>query len=263
MNKVLSLYGGQPSLVIAGLQNSIQLVAEVGKPYGIIRGTDYTYVNGQKKVNAAGYYVDSSNRLSDIGSTQPAWIGGWSNTFSYKNFSLNFLLDFHQGGQVYSLDMDYGSFSGLYPRTAAKNDLGNNNRIPLADGGGDILPGVTADGKKNTTRILEDLGFGSWTYGSGGGAGSEANKEFVYSATYIKLREVALTYSIPSKALEGLHSVKGIDISLAGRNLWIIHKDLPYSDPEQGQAAGNASIGFQNGAYPSMRTGNFIVKVRF
>jgi hypothetical protein len=42
-----------------------------------------------------------------------------------------------------------------------------------------------------------------------------------------------------------------------------MHKDLPYADPEQGQANGNASIGFQNGAYPSVRTLNFIVKVKF
>jgi TonB-linked SusC/RagA family outer membrane protein len=262
MNKVLSLYGGQPSTAIGTLQNSVQIVAEVGKPYGILRGSTYTYVNGQKQIGANGKYVDSSNKLSDIGSIQADWIGGINNSFTYKNFALSFLLDFHHGGDVYSLDMDYGSYSGLYPRTAAKNSLGNNNRDPLASGGGDILPGVTADGKPNTKRILENVNQGSWTYGSGS-AGSETNKQFVYDASYIKLREVAFTYSIPAKALEGLHSVKGIDLSLSGRNLWIIHKNLPYSDPEQGQAAGNLSIGYQNGAYPTMRTLNFIIKARF
>jgi TonB-linked SusC/RagA family outer membrane protein len=269
MNKVLSLYGGQPSYAIATLQNAIQIVAEVGKPYGIIRGTDYIYLNGQKVITDAsntnpgpGYYEQKANKLSDIGSIQPDWIGGINNSFSYKHFSLSFLIDVHQGGQVYSLDMDYGSFSGLYPRTAQKNDLGNPNRADLSVGGGVILKGVTPDGKANTTRIQEDVNSGSWTYGSLG-AGAETNREFVYSATYVKLREMAFTYSIPSKTLQGLHSVKGIDLSLSGRNLWIIHKNEPYADPEQGQAAGNASIGFQNGAYPSMRTANFIVRVKF
>ncbi len=261
MNKVLSLYGGQPSYAIATLQNSIQIVAEVGKPYGIIRGTDYTYVNGQKVVDGSGYYVDSSNTLADIGSIQPAWIGGITNSFTYKNFSFSFLFDIHQGGDVYSLDMDYGSFSGLYPRTAGFNDKGIPIRAPLADGGGIILKAVTQDGKANTSRIEENLGDGSWTFGSLG-AGAEANKQFVYSASYIKLREMSLAYAIPAKALEQFHSIKGIIVSLAGRNLWM-HKSLPYADPEQGQAAGNSSVGFQNGAYPSMRTLNFILKVNF
>jgi len=262
-SKVLSLYGGQPSYAIASYQNNLQLVAEVGKPYGVIRGSDYTYLNGQRVISSQGLFVDSSNSLSDIGSIQPSWYGGINNSFTYKNFTFSFLIDVHQGGQVYSLDMDYGSFSGLYPRTAGFNDLGNPVRSPLSAGGGIILKGVTADGKANTVRNYEDLTNGFWTFGSGNGQGAEAEKQFVYSASYVKLREVAFTYSIPSKTLEALHSIKGIDLSLSGHNLWIIHKDLPYSDPEQGQAAGNGSIGFQNGAYPSIRTLNFILRVKF
>jgi outer membrane receptor protein involved in Fe transport len=264
-NKVLSLYGGQPSYAIANLQNSIQLVAEVGKPYGIIRGTDFKYAaNGQRVIDPNGYYEWNSNPLSDIGNAQPNWKGGWENNFTYGNWSFGFLIDMQQGGQIYSLDMDYGSFSGLYPRTAGYNDKGVALRAPLADGGGIILKGVLDDGKTlNTTRIEENLGDGSWTFSSGEGVGSEAQKQFIYSATYVKLREAGLTYTIPAKTLANLHSVKGISLSLSGHNLWIIHKDLPYSDPEQGQANGNASIGFQNGAYPSVRTANFILKVNF
>jgi len=261
-NKVLSLYGGQSSYAVATLQNSIQIVAEVGKPYGIIRGTDYKYLNGQKVVTDAGYWEQNANPLSDIGSIQPSWIGGVENSFTLGQWTLGFLIDFHQGGSVYSLDMDYGSFSGLYPRTAGFNDLGNPVRAPLANGGGIILKGVTEDGKANTTRIEENLGDGSYTFGSLG-SGAETNRQFVYNASYIKLREAGITYAIPQKTLEGLHSIKGIDLSLSGRNLLIIHKDEPYADPEQGQSAGNGSVGFQNGAYPSMRTLNFILKVKF
>lgn len=263
MNKVLSLYGGQPSYAIATLQNTIQLVAEVGKPYGIIRGTDYKYLNGQKVISPTGYYEQNANTLSDIGSIQPDWIGGINNSFTYKNFTFSFLVDFHQGGNVYSLDMDYGSFSGLYPRTAGLNDKGIPVRAPLADGGGIILKGVLDDGKTpNTTRIEENQGDGSWTFGSNG-VGPENKKEFVYSASFIKLREAALSYSLPKKLISNIHPIKGIDLSISGRNLWIIHKNMPYSDPEQGQAAGNASIGFQNGAYPSFRMLNFILKAKF
>ncbi len=262
VNKVLSLYGGQPSFEIAGLQNGIQIVGEVGKPYGIIRGTDYVYKNGKRVIDNNGYYEQNPNTLSDIGNINPNWIGGINNSFTYKNFTLSFLIDIHQGGDVYSLDMDYGSFSGLYPRTAGLNDKGKSVRAPLSEGGGVILDGVTEDGKPNTTRIAEDLGTGSWTYGTLG-AGAENNSQFVYDASFVKLREAALTYSLPAKVIQNIHFVQGISLSVSGRNLWIIHKNEPYADPEQGQAAGNASIGFQNGAYPTYKMYNFIIKVNF
>lgn len=260
-NKVLSLYGGQPSYLIAGLQNSISIVAEAGKPYGVIRGTNYVYTNGKRTVDNNGYWEMTSNQ-ADIGNMEPDWIGSFSNTLTYKNLSLSFLLDMRQGGDVYSLDMDYGSYSGLYPRTAGLNDLGKPVRNPLNEGGGIILPGVYESGKPNTTRIDEsNIDAGAWSFSSAGGG--EPAKTFVYSASYLKLRQVALNYALPASLIHRIGFVQGIDLSLAGRNLWIIHKDLPYADPEQGQASGNASMGFQNGAYPTVRTFDFIVKVRF
>src|SRR5579863_5527450 len=262
INKVLSLYGGQPSFVVGAYQNSIQVVAEVGKSYGIIRGTDYVYLNGQREVDTTGHYMIAPNTRSDIGSVAPDWIGGINNSFTYKSLTFSFLIDIHQGGDVYSLDMDYGSFSGLYPRTAGFNDLGNPVRSPLSQGGGIVLKALDPSGKPNTVRIDEsNLDFGAWSFGSIGNG--ESNRQFVYSASYVKLREAAITWSIPKRAIERMGTIQGIDLSVSGRNLWIIHKDLPYADPEQGQAAGNASVGFQNGAYPTVRNVSFIVKVKF
>jgi TonB-linked SusC/RagA family outer membrane protein len=263
INKVLSLYNNQPSYTIQSYQNSVQLVAEVGKPYGVIRGTDYTYdkATGQRIVDASGQYILADNPLSDIGNMNPDWLGSISNSLSYKNISLNFLVDVRQGGQLYSLDMDYGSYSGLYPRTAGLNDLGKPVRAPLSEGGGIILKGVTEDGKPNTVRIDEsDINTGNYSFSSGN---YEAHKEFIYDASYVKLREVAITYSFPKKTIEKWRFIKGLDISLTGRNLWIIHKNLPYADPEQGQASGNGSMGYQNGAYPIMRTFGANLRVKF
>jgi hypothetical protein len=167
--------------------------------------------------------------------------------------------------------MDYGSSSGLYPRTAGKNDLGNPVRSPLSQGGGIILKGVQLDatGKAtpNTTRIDEsDINQGLYSFSSAYG---EADKEFVYDASYVKLRELAITYSLPRHSIEKIGFLKGLNFSLSGRNLWIIHKNLPYADPEQGQALGsgssgqNGGMGFQNGAYPTSRTIAGTVKFTF
>jgi outer membrane receptor protein involved in Fe transport len=261
-SEVLSLYGGQPSYAITSWQKG-QLVAEVGKAWGILRGTDYTYLNGQPIVNSKGYYVFNTNTKSDIGDINPNWIGGITNSFKYKNWGLSFLIDTKQGGSVYSLDLDYGSYSGLYPETGGKNDLGNSVRKPIANGGGIILPGVTADGKPNTTRIdASDINNGGFSFSSADGF-SQPLKHFVYDASYVKLRELSISYSLPQSVLSKISFVRGIDFSLTGRNLLIISKNLPYADPEQGQASGNASIGFQNAAYPSIRAYAFNVKIKF
>jgi hypothetical protein len=74
---------------------------------------------------------------------------------------------------------------------------------------------------------------------------------------------------MPQRILDRFGFVKGLDVSLTAKNPWIIHKNLPYSDPEQGIAAGsgssgqNGSMGFQSGAYPVFRTFGFNVKAKF
>jgi len=260
-NKVLSLYNNQPSYTIASYGFNTQLVAEAGKPYGIIRGSDYKYLNGQRVVDANGYYELNDNSLSDIGSINPDWIGSVNNTFHYKNLTLSFLVDVHQGGNLYSLDQDFGDYSGLYPGTAGYNSDGKPVRAPLSEGGGIVLPGVTADGKANTVKVdASDINKGAFPFSS---YNSFADKSYVYDASYIKLREVAITYSFPAKVFTHVSFIKGIDLSLTGRNLWIIHKNLPYADPEQGYASGNASIGFQVGTYPAVRTIGFNAKLKF
>lgn len=158
--------------------------------------------------------------------------------------------------------MDYGSTSGLYPETAGLNGNGKSVRSPLVDGGGIVLPGVTADGKPNQTRFdASDINTGHFPFGSVNGI--MAASSYVYDASYVKLREVALTWSVPKKAIAKIAFLKGLDLSLTSRNPWIIHKNLPYNDPEQGQASGNASMGFQTGAYPSIKTFGCNVKLKF
>jgi len=264
-NKIISLYNNEPSFIIAKYQNAVQLVAEKGKSYGELRGSDYIYTNGKIR-DSVGYPEKASNALSDIGNINPLWYGGINNTFHYKSFSLSFLIDVKKGGDVYSLDMDYGASAGLIPHTAGHNKSGGATRAPLASGGGYLFPGVDVSGKTNTTLVdASDINQGLFPFISDN---QEAAKTYVYDAGYVKLREAALTYSLPAATTNKLHFVKGLDVSLTGRNLWIIHKNLPYADPEQGVPSSgsygaNASQGFQSGSYPVFRTFGFNIKARF
>ena len=150
--------------------------------------------------------------------------------------------------------MGYGLSGGIYPETAGLNDLGNPSRATIAEGGGVILPGVAPDGKKNEVRALNGYGFFGNT--------RMPAKAFIYDGSYVKLRELMITYSLPQALVSRLSIFKGIDLGLAGRNLWIIHKNLPYADPEDTMGASNLQ-GFQAGAYPAVKTVTFNLKLRF
>ena len=91
---------------------------------------------------------------------------------------------------------------------------------------------------------------------------SEAARTYVYDASYIKLREVTLSYSLPARMIAKMGALKGLEFSLTGKNLWIIHKNLPYADPEDGLGAGNLQ-GYQSGSFPSVRSVGLNVKLKF
>jgi TonB-linked SusC/RagA family outer membrane protein len=262
-NKVTSLYtdatGQEASnLELGSYQNGETLNAPLGQPFGTIRGTDYVYnAKGQKIVDADGQYEITSNSNNNIGNTNPDWTGGINNSFTYKHFTLSFLIDIRHGGSVFSNDLAYGLADGIYPLTAYTNDLGNPVRNTLANGGGMIRPGVYANGQPNTTRVSGN------NYGDfGDGSGLLPLSAFVYDASYIKLREALIGYTLPDGAISRLGPVKEVTFQLIGRNLWIIHKNLPYADPEEGLSAGNLQ-GIQEGAYPTVRTIALNLKVRF
>jgi TonB-linked SusC/RagA family outer membrane protein len=253
-NKVLELFEGAENLVLADFQAGVTLNASLGQPYGTIRGSNYVYKNGEKVVSQTnGRYLLSPTSNEVIGNANPDWVGGVNNSFRYKNLSLSFLIDTKQGGDIFSLDMYYGMGTGLYPETVALNDLGNPSRNTIAEGGGIILPGVDADGKPNTKRRSNSEGTLGYRQPTAG---------FVYDASYIKLREAIISYSLPKTLVSKLNPFKGIDLSLIGRNLWIIDKNIPYADPEETISSGNLQ-GYQSGAYPTTRTFTFNAKFRF
>jgi TonB-linked SusC/RagA family outer membrane protein len=253
-NKVVKLFEDAENLTLADFQAGVSLNATLGQPYGTIRGSDYVYTNGERTVNQTnGRYLVSPLSNTVIGNANPDWIGGLNNSFRFKNVSFSFLIDTRQGGDIFSLDLYYGMGTGLYPETAGTNDLGNPSRNTLATGGGIILPGVAPDGKPNTLRRSNTEGTLGYRQPAGG---------FVYDASYVKLREMVLGYSIPSNLIGRIKPIKGIDLSLVGRNLWIIDKNIPYADPEETISSGNLQ-GYQSGAYPTTRTVTFNVKFRF
>jgi TonB-linked SusC/RagA family outer membrane protein len=243
-NKVVELFDGVSNLQIGSFQGGVTLNASVGEPYGVLKGTDFVYNNGQKVVLPSGYYAQS-DATSIIGNVTPDWKMGITNTVNYKGLSLSFLIDIQKGGSLFSLDRFYGLATGLYADTTPLNDKGNPVRSSNSDGGGYVYPGVLADGTPNTKRVTGE-NFGLFGYRR------NPTSQFIYDASYVKLREVTITYKLPNGLFGGSQFIKGATLSVVGRNLWIISKNLPYADPEDGITSGNIS-GFQSGVYPSVR----------
>ncbi len=252
-NKVLSLPQGLTNLQLGSFQGGVSINATVGEPYGTIRGTDHEYINGQPVVKANGYYKAADGK-SVIGGFQPDWKGGINNRLTYKSLALSFLIDIQQGGEVFSLDQWYGQGTGIYANTAGLNDLGNPLRDPVSQGGGEILPGVKEDGTPNDIRA-----YAGW-YANGRGWARAVNKQAVFDAGFVKLREVSLSYDLPIDMLKGF--VQKVTVTALGRNLWIIDKHVPYADPEAGLSSGNLQ-GMQSGAYPTTKDYGLSVKIEF
>jgi len=243
-------------------QGGVTLNAPLGGLYGTIYGTDFIYApDGQKVIDpSTGAYMKTTSTNNNLGSYQAQWFGGLRNTITYKNLSLSFLIDMKKGGKVFSLDQSYGYGTGIYADSVGLNDLGNPIRNTLANGGGIIQQGVIPDpnnpGQYITNNVRLDKSRSSQVLNTDPPAAA-----FVYDASYIKLREASITYNLSKEAL-GSKFIQGMSFSLIGSNLWIIHKNLPYADPEAGLSSGNLQ-GYQSGVMPTTRNFSFNVKVNF
>lgn len=277
-NMVVSLFDGAENLQLASVQGGITIEARPGQAYGTIYGTTFIKdAEGRPIVwdMPASYggvrYLRGGVDMGSkdvIGNINPDWYAGWSNSFRYKNWTASALLDMQMGGNFFSLDTWYGYATGVYDLSAGTNDMGNPVRDLVNDGGGYKITNVaywdgsTVDGDGNPSGLtVGDYYADMHYYGNSLGYARNANEYHVWDASYLKLREVALNYSVPSSML-GSTGIKGLDVALTGRNLAILWKNNPYSDPEAGLSAGNVQ-GYQSGAYPAVREVGVNVKLKF
>ncbi|QRA42660.1 SusC/RagA family TonB-linked outer membrane protein [Chryseobacterium cucumeris] len=259
--KVTALREGIENITIGTLQGGISINAPLNKEYGSIWGADFVYdPNGNKIVGKNGAYLHTDDSDHNLGSFQPDFIAGLTNSFTYKNFNLSFQIDWRKGGKIFSLDQYYGYGTGLYPDSVGLNDLGNPIRNTLDNGGGVILPGVMQDPNNpgiyipNTVRL--DKSMSSQTLGT-----DPPVAAFVYDASFIKLRQLSVSYTFNTNFLRNT-GIQNLTVGFTGSNLWIIHKNLPYSDPEAGISSGSIQ-GYQSGVMPATRNFAFNVKVNF
>lgn len=221
------------------------LVQRQGMAFGQIFGAGILRnAAGVPILDGSGFY--QRNPAVYYGSALPKHTGGMQNTFNvFKDFSVNVNIDYQFGGKFASLTDAFGSFSGTTERTGALNDKGNPVRDAVADGGGVHQVGVDANGKPVSMYVSAyDYYHNNFNNGT--------EDEFVYDLTFIKLREVGISYRIPVKKL-GLGSViKNASFQVQAHDLWLIYAKTKDFDPsqisavqgEQAQLPGTRGIGF-------------------
>lgn len=247
-NKIVELAPGVDQIVVSSgafsTTSSAYVVHNIAEGWGQLRGGGIKKINGLPVLDASGRYIQEPNVR--FGTVIPDYVGGFLNSFSYKNFVANINIDFQKGGKYFALSDFWGTFSGLTERTATLNDKGNPIRDRVEDGGGVHVVGVDADGKPVDYYVDAQSYFHQFRE-------RNISEGSIYDLTFVKMREVSLGYRIPVNKIGNLSKVvNSATFSLVARNPWLIYAQNRDFDPseiantygEDGQLPGTRSFGF-------------------
>jgi TonB-linked SusC/RagA family outer membrane protein len=238
------LANGEYAITGAGVNNYGLSITEGGQ-YGDIYGKKFQRSDGKIVVDATGKPLAASGGLSKLGNPTPDALLGWNNTVNFKGLSVSMLIDARFGGEVMSITQ---AMLDEYGVSQASADARN--------AGGVDMPAVISNGTEITGEYSGKLPAETFYTTVGGRAG--ITEHYMYDATNIRLRELAIGYKLPVQ----IKFVKAIQVSLIGRNLFFIKKEAPF-DPEISMSTGNGVQGVDTFVLPSTRSIGLSVKCSF
>lgn len=228
-----------------------------GKAYGSLIGQAYQRDEATGKIlldnNNLPLYTDATH---DFGNVLPDMTGGMQNTFNYKNFSLSAMIDYQVGGQFFSRSKMLAVRTGLDPLTVEMNDNGKNVRDPLSEGGGVKVEGISAETGAEVTAYVDPQRY----YGV---AARRIYEDWLYDASYVKLREARIGYTFDKSQMSWL-PVKRANLAIIARNPLMIWQDAPKGlDPSE-LSTGSQAIGwYESGQLPTVRSYGINLNVTF
>jgi len=264
-NIVVSLGDGAKLLDLADIWglNGPAIAVREGEDYGTIIGYDYIYhENGSRILNEAGTHYQFTESRVPIGNASPDFTGGWTTQISYKGVRLNTLVDTKWGGDIYSGSYVTGLQNGQSPETLIER---NDGGLPYVDPDGNnrnvgvVLDGVYADGSQND-KVVHYL----FKYiPNAGGWGRWLSTPGIVENSWVKLREVSLSYDLPKSLLKKTKVFQDLEVSVVGRDLFYLYTTLPDRiNPEASNGSGNAQ-GLEWGAFPGVRSFGVNLKAGF
>ena len=220
-NRVDELANDVSSITLTqGLFGDIAVENRLGEPAGVIR-TYATARDAQGRVLTSNGLPVHGDTLATFGSIQADWIGGWSNTLTYKRISVAALLDIRRGGKIVSYTNYIGDYAGVLASSLAGREVD-------FDDPGLLVQGVNQDGTPNTTRVTAEKYYQS-LFGS--------LEHYIYDASYTRLREVHVGVDLPRRLASRINA-QSVSVGLSGRNL-VLWKRIPNVDPEFAFNSGN------------------------
>jgi TonB-linked SusC/RagA family outer membrane protein len=280
-NKLLSLASGQNEMLLGTFDGEVAYKAKVGRPLGDYWAPTIYQTNGQNTINSNGLYLLNYQQLQNVGNSQETGVGGFRNMFKYKNFGLNFSIDFKIGGSesttalqwltalgytkntLQGMDAAHGGLSyyqvsnnGAIQGVQTKSAIGPQGQ-PVYNNGM-LLKGVQLDGSPNTVVVSSayyyrtEFNSGDASLSSVGPTQGDLEYLYVSKNTYYKFREINLSYTLPAPILKHIHATN-LTFSVYGRNLFYLYRTIKDADAEQFTSA--SGYGFQNGS-PTSNLGN-------
>lgn len=238
--------------------------------------------NGNYIIKSNGFYKLTDEWVK-VGNAMPKFTGGFAASVGYKNLFLDASFDFRIGGDIFNMPYQYMMGQGALKETLSYHDgegagltyyLDENNEIIPFNGtagpngevihdNGMILEGVDENGNPNTKMIAADK-FLYWTYNWGG---YDPSSETYYSHglfknSYVKLRELTIGYNFPKSITEKFHC-KSLQLSVFGRNLFYLYKNLPIFDAEATDGTSWISQAYIGGSTATTRSFGVSLRASF
>ncbi len=279
-NEVESLAEGIPFLTLSEARwMGVAVVAMPGAPYGSILGYGYKRdPDGNIILNPSGLTPMVSDERELIGQGTFLWTGGLYSSVSYKNFGLTTVLDMKTGADIFSMSNLFADARGSSVNTLAGREEWIQSEEERMAGGyteqqwqdmgmvrgyvpeGVVQTGVDGEGEpiyaQNTRAVDPSIYWANVYHDSQGIA-----IPYIYDASYLKVREITLSYRVPSK-LTSRWGVRDLSIAVVSRNPFIIYKSVPNIDPDSNYNNGNGQ-GFEYGSLPSRRSWGMNLNFRF
>ena len=220
------------------------VVVNAGGGYGDIVGKAYKRdAQGRKIVDSNGLPESESDKV--IGNMLPKWTGSVGTQLRWRDLTFSALVDVRHGGQFISNTDNYACQQGTSARTLYGRKSGEQI----------VVDGVTEDGQVNTKGVNAET---YWTSIAGSDGIAE---EFLYSASYIKMREMSFGYILPAHWFANT-PIKYVKLSLVGRDLFYFHKAAPVN-PEGAFSRSDYAQAFELASMPPTRSFGFSLNVKF
>jgi len=255
-NEVTSLSGTE-SLFLNGFTGTSSRAVE-GQPVGVLWGGRWERgEDGQVILDNNGFPVAAATE-GIIGDPNPDWRGGFGTTVRYKNFRLYVLFEHQQGGDVWN--GTYGVLNHFGTAANSANEVTATQDLPTY-GGGVIPAGTTFRGN------IMDFGGGpvaleqSWYTSTGGGFGP-VGEQFVFDATWTRLRQVSLTYTLNTEGFRNATKLNSVDFSVIGRNLFLM-TDWEGIDPETNLTGASNGRGLEYFNNPNTSSYLFSITINY